>query len=513
MSLESIKSIVENPHQLYRKNYNYWNFLLKSYEGGIDYIQADAPVSDMSGIIVTYRGQRIDDKYNSNNLFKHKKERDEDYKDRIQMSYYYNFCAPVIDIYTNHLFRDSVIEDFASINDIVEKRRNNIDRKNSSIEEFRRELSEDAQIFGHVFVVTDMPKSQGEINLEQRIVNDQFPYFTIFYPTDVLNWSLDSYGRPYWVLLRECLDGNEDPMEYDKDKTVKYKYRLWTRKEWILYDNDYSEIERGVHNVGRVPIDIVYDKPSKKYKSFLGISSLSDICFIARDIYNKCSELNEILRNQTFSFLTIQGKSQDYDEISVGTSKALLYPEGMTTPAYVSPPSDNATTLMSHIDKQIGKIFQLAKLDGGSASQEEQVDVQSGVSKAYDFHETNAALAKKAGHMEDGEYRMWSTFAAWEGKEFDGSIQYSRDFNVKELMSDLTEAEKLMRMTMGESFEKRLKEELIKKKFPRMPIEEVEKMVDEATTASKPGAQLRNRIPGVFNNNPAFGGGNGGFRQ
>jgi hypothetical protein len=302
-------------------------------------------------------------------------------------------------------------------------------------------------------------------------------------------------------------------MEYDKDKTIKYNYRLWTRTEWVLYDADYTEIDRGNHQVGRVPVDVVYDKPSKKVKSFSGISSIADISFIARDIYNKCSELNEILRNQTFAFLTIQGKSSDYDEISVGTSKALLYPEGMNAPVYVSPPSDNATTLMAHIDKQISKIFQLAKLDGGSASQSQQVDIQSGVSKAYDFHETNAALAKKAGHMEDGEYRLWSTFAAWEGKEFDGSIQYSRDFNVKELMADLTEAEKFMRMTMGESFEKKVKEELIKKKFPRMPSDEVEKMVEEATTASKPGAQLRNRIPGAFNNNPAFGGGNGGFRQ
>lgn len=509
---DSIKTLIENPHQIWKANYNYWNFLLNSYEGGKDYTGADSPVVSTGSTLVTVRGQSLDSLISAHNLFKHKKELEEDYKSRIQMSYYYNFCAPIVDIYTNHLFRESVIEDFASIEDTVEKRRENIDRKNSNIEEFRKELNEDVQIFGHSFVVTDMPESQGELSLADRIANDQFPYFTIFYPTDVLNWSLDKFGRPYWVLVRECLDGNEDPMAYDKDKTIKYNYRLWTRTEWYLYDGDYKLIGQGVHPVGRVPIDIVYEKPSKKYKNFLGISSITDIAFITRDIYNKCSELNEIIRNQTFSFLTIQGKASEYNADSVGTSKALLYPEGSNQPAFVSPSPDNARVLMDQIDNQIGKIFQLAKLDGGSASQDMQIDSQSGVSKAYDFHETNAALSKKAGHMEDGEYRIWDTFARWEGKEFDGSIQYSRDFNVKELMADLNEAEKLMRMSMGESFEKKVKEELIKKKFPRMPNEEVETMVEEATTASKPGAQLRNRIPGIFNNNPAFGG-NGGFKQ
>jgi hypothetical protein len=508
----SIKALVENPHQIWKRNYNYWNFLLKSYEGGIDYTQADTPASDSGGLTVTYNGQKIDDKYNTYNLFKHKKERSEDYRERIQMSYYYNFCAPIIDVYTNHLFRESVIENYGNIEDVVEKRRENIDRKNSSIEEFRKELSEDAQIFGHIFVVTDMPKSSGEVNLAQRISNDQFPYFTIFYPTDVLNWALDIYGRPYWVLLRECQDGNVDPMNYDKDKTMKYQYRLWTRNEWYLYDSDYQLIESGTHPIGRVPIDIVYEKPSKKYRNFLGISAISDICFIARDVYNKCSELNEILRNQTFAFLTLQGKSADYDEVSVGTSKALLYPQDTNAPSFVSPPADNAKVLMDQIDRQVTKMFQLAKLEGGSASESMQIDTQSGVSKAYDFHETNAALAKKAGHMEDGELRLWSTFAKWEGKEFDGSIQYSRDFNVKDLMSDLVEAEKLIRFNMGEMFDNKVKEELIKKKFPRMPIEEVDKIIQESVVASKPGAQLRSRLPGVFNNNPIFGG-NGGFNQ
>lgn len=513
---QTIKSMVDNPHFLYKKYKNYWDFLLRSYEGGVDYIQADVPISSDSttGIKVTYNGKVIDHTHDPYNLFMHKKERSEDYAERLRMSYYYNFCAPIIDIYTNHLFRQPVVVDYGSIKDLFALKADNIDRKGSNMDEFRRELSETAQIFGHCFVLTDMPQDMGELSLAQRISNDRFPYFKIYYPQNVINWSLDEFGQPYWVLLQEQKDGNADWKVYDHSNRSNISYTLWTRDEWKIYNKDYELVDEGVHKVGRVPLDIIYEKPSKKYKNFLGVSVLADIAFIARDVYNKCSELNEIIRNQTFSFLAIQGKSSDYDEIEVGTSKAILYPEGMSTPSYVSPPSDNANILMTQIDKQVTKMFKLAKLEDGSASADKQVDVQSGVAKAYDFHETNAALSKKASHMEDGELRMLSTFAAWEGKEFDGSVQYSRDFNVKDLWSDLDEAEKSFKLQMGETFQSKIKENIIKKKFPRATEEEVKKMLNEATETVEEsnsfGSQLRQRLPNFFNNKNALPGGQNG---
>ncbi len=284
------------------------------------------------------------------------------------------------------------------------------------------------------------------------------------YPQSLVNWSVDQFGNAHWMLFRETTDGNEDWTTFDKQATEVVKYVLWTRMDWTVFDSDFTPIDTGVHGLKRVPVDAIFDKKSKKYRNLLGVSDISDISFIARDVYNKCSELNEILRNQTFAFLTVQGKASDFNELSIGTSKAMLYPEGMNQPAYISPPADNARVIMDQIDKQITKIFQLAKLTGTSGQETGTLE-QSGVSKAYDFHETNSALSQKAAHMEDGELRMWQTWATWEGKEFDGNVQYSRDFNVKDLMSDLTEAEKLMRLQMGQMFDAEVKKGIIKKKF------------------------------------------------
>ena len=524
-----IKSMVENPAGVYRANVNYWNFLLSSYEGGRAYCNADLPNqrTNMNLVDRMFRvfsnGQEVLTKSLSGNLFMHPKERSDDYNDRVRMSYYYNFCAPIIDIYTNHLFKEAVSEDFGSIESTVDEIRDNLDNKESSIDEFRHELSEMAQIYGHCFVLVDSPAIPDELILtrQDQINARVFPYATIYAPQSVINWSLDKFGNPYWILIREYNDINIDPKQFNPDKLNSCTYKLWTRNEWYQYDEEYRPIAEGVHGLGIVPIVCVYGKKSKFVTSFLGISDLADIAFIARDIYNSTSELKQILRDQTFAFLAIQGDSTEYNEMSVGVSKALLYPENRNAPQYVSPPPVNAQMYFEHIDRQVRKIYQLAKLEGGSAQQTQQATVQSGVSKAWDFNETNSALTKKAIMMEDGEVKIWKVFAAWEGKEWDGKIQYPKEFSTQSIMDDLTELEKEQRLGLGATFELEVKKAIQKKKFPRATEEELDAMEGEAEAKGTEQEQLnkqsngnglgiRDRMPFLFKSktpNPAANGG------
>jgi hypothetical protein len=249
---------------------------------------------------------------------------------------------------------------------------------------------------------------------------------------------------------------------------------------------------------------------------------LADIAFIARDIYNSSSELKQILRDQTFAFLAIQGNASEYDELSIGTSKGLLYPPDRHPPQYISPPSANAETYFTHIDRQIRKIFQMAKLEGGSVQAPDQSAVmQSGVSKAWDFNQTNSALSKKAGNLEDGESKLWQIYALWLDKQFDGSIEYPHEFSITSLNEDLDEAEKEMRLNMGAEFNKEVKKAIINKKFPRMNQDEIDAIIEAMETQEDSKAQgvsssLMSRIPSLMNRiaagkpNANFGGNNGG---
>lgn len=524
MSNVTIKNICENPHPVYLANKNYWDFLLQSYEGGVDYCNAyitgTSAITSLKDSLfrIFVAGKEQVHPAASGNLFCHPKERVDDYNDRLRMSYYFNFCAPIIDIYTNHLFKDSVNEDFESIEPTMDEIRDNVDMKESSIEEFRRDLAEVTQIYGHSFVVVDSPAlSRGNILTRQDQINVRaFPYVSIYHPQSVINWALDKFGNPHWVMLREAEERNTDYTAFDKNKKYKCNYKLWTRNEWYLYDEEYNLINEGIHGLSIVPVVCVFDKRSRKQVNFLGVSSLADIGFIARDIYNSSSELKQILRDQTFAFLAVQGSASEYDELSVGTSKALLYPEGRTVPSYISPPSSNAETYFTHIDRQVRKIYQLAKLEGGSATQEQTAQQQTGVSKAWDFNETNTALAKKALNLEDGEMKIWKIMALWEGKKFDGTIKYPNEFSIQSLMDDLVEAEKSSRLALGETFDLEVRKAIQKKKFPRATEEELQKMESEAkaklgemNNMDTANGAMANRFRGFFNANS---GGNGGGR-
>lgn len=512
--MPSVKDLIESPHRIFSTHKDYWSFLLSSYEGGLDYCNAFIPgvgaasqglLSSVMKAVKVFAGGKEILTRQSGNLFMHPKEREVDYNDRLRMSYYYNFCSPIIDIYTDHLFKQPVNADFGDIENDVEERSEDIDKKGSSIGEFRKEAADLAQVYGHIFVITDSPQFNGEIKTRADILdNNLLPYFSIHHPQNILNWALDEFGSPYWILVREFSDINIDPFNYDKEKIDAVKYRLWTRQEWVLYNDEYAEIGRGAHNLGIVPITTIYDKQSKKVRNFLGISAIADIAFIARDIYNSCSELKQILRDQTFAFLAIQGNASEYDELSVGTSKGLLYPPDRNAPQYISPPSANADTYFKHIDRQVSKIFQLAKLEGGSVQAPEQSAVQqSGVSKAWDFNQTNSALSKKAGNLEDGETKLWQVYAKWLDKEFDGSIEYPHEFSVSSLNEDLDEAEKAIKLEMGAEFNKEVKGAIIQKKFPRMNKEDIDSMIAtmearEDMMGKGESGRLMDRIPSLM---------------
>lgn len=492
----NIKSIIENPHYINKRYTPFWYFLLQSYEGGIDYtnsmlLSSNKPAGLMDNLWNYFvNGVQQNNQTVKGNLFIHPKERNEDYNRRINMSYYYNFCAPILDIYSDHLFKQPVLVDFAEIDSTIEQVKNDIDRQGSSIPEFRKQVADMAQLYGHCFVIVDSPKvsSTEEIQTKaDQIEKRAFPYLCLYSPQDILNWSLDEYGKPYWVLVREYKDQNENIEKYKPTGCAEAYYRLWTRDGWMLFDDEYELEDQGVYDLGEVPIVCVFAKKSKKSRNFLGVSDLADIAFIARDIYNASSELRQILRDQTFAFLAVQGTSDEYSDLQIGTGKGLLYPEGRNPPQYVSPPSDNANIYFDHIDRQVTKLYQLAKLDSGGVSASSKaspsgggkVDNQSGASKAWDFNQTNSALSSKSSYLEDAELRIWQLFAKWEGKEFNGTIQYPNEFSISSLTDDLNEAEQESRLSLGQTFNSEVRKAIIRKKFPRMDEIQIKKMEKE----------------------------------
>lgn len=200
--MNGIKELIDSPHQIFKTYHDYWSFLLDSYEGGIDYCKGNIGQSTSQNSLKNwafkiFAGSAELKTQRSGNLFMHPKERWQDYNERLQMSYYYNFCSPIIDIYTDHLFKQSINSDFGDIENEVAERKENIDNKQGSIGEFRKEMADLAQVYGHIFVITDSPRFEGEVKTKADLIaNELYPYFTLHHPQNIINWALDEFGSP-----------------------------------------------------------------------------------------------------------------------------------------------------------------------------------------------------------------------------------------------------------------------------------------------------------------------------
>ena len=449
-----------NRYPSYRQFCRWWELYLDSYEGGEEYLEAGY-------------------------LFRHVKEDEDSFQDRIQRSYYYNFCRTVVDTYVAHIFRKSGAihrnVDLADYQEILK----DVDLMGNDMNTFMREqVAPAAQIFGHVHVLVDKPKveEQPQSKAEQARLGIR-PYLMLVYPQNLIDYRLDRLGNFLWARIEEPGPEEENPF-YSPDaySPDQYFYRTWTRTEWFLHNDRGQLLESGQHDLGRVPIVTVYNIESKKYARF-GVSALADIAPINRSIYNWSSLNDEFLYRQCFNILAIP-ESPGSKRRKIGIGNALSYPiEASKAPHYIYPPVQPGEYLLKNIDSAIKQIYRLAVLAGPVATEAKRS--QSGISKAYDFHEANQNLIKKAKNLEQAEVEIAKLCAAWEGvKDLSPIIEYPTDFNIESMADSLKAEFDLLRMNISDRFNKTVKKRIVTR-YMKHDSRDLEKIFSEIEAAKE----------------------------
>jgi hypothetical protein len=427
-------SFVERTYGMYEEFCRWWSFYLDSYEGGEEYLTA-------------------------NYLYRHVKEDENDFRDRIQRSYYYNFCRTVVDTYVAHIFRKAnAIYRRCDDGGEYERFLADVDARGNSMNTFMQEqVAPAAQIFGQVYVVVDRPKFSGEFRskAEERERGIR-PYLVAVDPRDVVDFQLDSRGNFLWVRTREVRERAPDPFhESNSAEEEEYVYRTWTREGWFLHDGESNLLEGEEHGLGRVPVATVYNVESRKYPGF-GVSALSDIAPINRSIYNWCSLNDEFLYRQCFNILAMP-EMPGVKRRKIGAGNALTYPiDAARPPHYIYPPVEPGEYLLKNIDAAIRQIYRLAVLGAGWGF--ETAQRASGISKAYDLYQMNENLVKKAKNLEQAEAEIGAIWGLWEGKEgFKPTVEYPTEFKISDVAEDLKNDFAVLKMNISESFNKAVK--------------------------------------------------------
>lgn len=301
----------------------------------------------------------------------------------------------------------------------------------NSLDVFLASFMVNAKARGSMLLLMDMPAKLPD-TIQQQTESRALPYVTPIYPEQLRGYEMDASGRFTSI-------GIGDTMTID-GKTVSV-VREWNATGWRVLDGD-KVVDRGDHPFRRCPV-LSFTEHGK----FPCNGNFQQIADLSKRIYNAHSELDEILRSQTFSLLTYQVPKEvattfDATKVAavIGTHNMLTH--SGDTPEFIAPPDGPATVYMQRIAALETRIRLIGLDIEDSASQ----SAESGIAKAIRFQALNSALSSFAIRMQDFERQVWDLFAAGVNTENRVQTEWSTDYTLSDPTDEL---DKLSLMQAG----------------------------------------------------------------
>ncbi|OGQ64199.1 MAG: hypothetical protein A3I81_10985 [Deltaproteobacteria bacterium RIFCSPLOWO2_02_FULL_55_12] len=127
----------------------------------------------------------------------------------------------------------------------------------------------------------------------------------------------------------------------------------------------------------------------------------------------------------------------------------------------------------------IEEIYRIAKL-GGVRSVEDYGGARSGAAIELEYQQLYSTLSEKADNIEQAEAKVLELWAKWEGRSFDGCIDYPDDFSVRDVDKELQNAFKAQGAAVGSStFRKEIQKRIVRSVLPKAGDEVMDKICVE----------------------------------
>ncbi len=470
--------VLQTKHPDYVKFVNEWHFFWQSFEGGQEYIHGGV---DVLGDDILPKSHGLD---NQGNLIRHKRESDTTFNARLKRAFYLNYCGAIIDTYISHLNKQPPLVEAKGVTNWDDFAKN-VNRRGDSLVEFRHDVQTAACALGHCFILVDKPQEQA-VSMADEIDRGLLPFYTLYYPWDIWDWQLDRFGEPWWVKVVEQSDKRINPISIDSINTRHNKrFKIWTRTAWIAYDEQGKIESFGEHNLGQVPIVPVYNRKRQRSR-FLGISAINDIAYVNRRIFNLGSLIDEFAYRACFPMLR-QPIAMGDNKSTIEVSETLImdFPDtAKHPPEWITPPTEPMEFLAQEIETSEAKIYRLARLEAGFKPKQQQ-QAASGISKAFDWHETDNVLSQKADNFEEAETKAARLFVKWMDSRGEVIVDYPDNFDIKSLERDLEDATELSALFISETLLMRVYNKLVDKIDPKIPEDERAKIRTEIGVAVK----------------------------
>ena len=398
------KDQVLDTHKDYKENISNWEYYIRSYNGGYDYMI----------------GQYL----NRYNL-----ELDNEFNQRLANTPLDNHCRNIVQIYSSFLFRVKPTRDFGSMAEepSLESFLKDADLEGNSFNAVIKQAQNYASIYGHCFLVLDKPAVQTRTKADE-LNQDIRPYVSIVTPENVLDWNFkrEVNGKYYLDFLK---------VREEVDKEGGTYMRMWyPDKIDTLYQKDEQEpsiIDTAENQIGKIPAVILYN--SKSHKRGLGMSDLTDISDLQKSIYNDYSEIEQLIRLSNHPSLV---KTPSVNA-SAGAGAIIEMPEEIDSnlkPYLLQPSGANLQSIMDSIKHKVEAINRIAHTGAVRTTKQQ---VSSGIALQTEFELLNARLSEKADNLEIAEEQLFRCYGMFQNTVFDGEINYPDSFNLKDYAYDL----------------------------------------------------------------------------
>jgi hypothetical protein len=287
--------------------------------------------------------------------------------------------------------------------------------QNDSLDVFWGGFMLDAKARGSMLLLVDMP---AEADADRAT-----PYLVAIAPERVTHYRLDARGQLAEVEFT-------DAVEIAGQTTAVV--RRYDAAGWAVREGDRT-LQSGTHDLGVCPI-LAFAEAGL----FPHVGPFATVADLSKRLYNLRSELDEILRAQTFSLLAYQVPSAEAASFNPGqvaevfsTEALLIY--GAEAPRFIAPP-DGPATIYQAVIAQVEALIRDAAL---YVDLPESRATESGVALALRFQALNAALVQFARRMEDFERRLWDVVCRWLGIATPPEIAWSKDYSLTDLRTEI----------------------------------------------------------------------------
>ena len=143
---------ISSSNAIYQDNSEFWRYMLESYLGGADY-------------------------RNAGHLTRYQLETDAEYAARLRSTPLDSHCKSVISVYNSFLFREGAERDYGMLEGTPELEAflDDADRDGRSLDQFMKDVSTWASVFGHCWVIMTKP-DVGAITRADEVAAEVRPY-------------------------------------------------------------------------------------------------------------------------------------------------------------------------------------------------------------------------------------------------------------------------------------------------------------------------------------------------